>query len=293
MMRLIPVCCLFFLLFLSCKNRSGSSTVADTSKALAKDSPASSDDPVRRLQYVERGHLELPDYSVTLTSMYLFPKEGPLKEDSSYYFGHNFLIVAGKRGKSIDTTELDLEDMSRCISCHMVIRDLTDNLHFPSLVVQIVTPGEDIYYENTFVGYQQGKLEELFKLEDTDENGVRLQRANDSTLSGFTSGRDEVVDALEHNFPVVIDPRTFKVSYPRLEMQYIGFETDAVESFRAHRVINNQVDSSLYSVKAGTPLVVDTFYRVSNKVRLRIADSVLVEVKMETANKKIRHLIAG
>jgi len=66
----------------------------------------------------------------------------------------------------------------------------------------------------------------------------------------FVSSRDEVVDNLEHDYPVEIDMKTFQVTYIRPVKQYIGWNTRATESFRAHRVIAGRVDSSLVAVKA-------------------------------------------
>ena len=90
-----------------------------------------------------------------------------------------------------------------------------------------------------------------------------------------------------------VDLKTFKISYPPIEKRYIGFGTAAVEGFKAHRVINGQVDSSLVEIKTGDPLQVDTLYLTRQKVRLLLADSVRVEIKVETARKKIRHLLVG
>ena len=72
-----------------------------------------------------------------------------------------------------------------------------------------------------------------------------------------------------------------------------GWSTRATESFRAHRVIAGRIDSSLVEVKASEEVTVDTLYRKLGKVRLHVADSVIVEVKMETARKKLGHNIAG
>lgn len=110
---------------------------------------------------------------------------------------------------------------------------------------------------------------------------------------GFMVGRDEIVDNLEYDYPVTVDTNTFEVTNIEPEKQYIGWHTRAMESFRAHRVIGGQVDSSLVAVKEGAELTVDTLYRVLGKVRLRLTDSVIVEVRTETAKKKLAPNGAG
>ena len=43
----------------------------------------------------------------------------------------------------------------------------------------------------------------------------------------------------------------------------------------------------------GAEVTVDTLYRALGKIRLHTADSVIVEIKVETATKKLGHNIAG
>jgi len=147
--------------------------------------------------------------------------------------------------------------------------------------------------QTPFVGYRDGRLQELFHTDDTSSAGVHLRRKNESTLAYYTAGRDDVVNYYENDYPEEVDLKTFKISHPSEEKRYIGFGTAAVEGFKAHKVINGQVDSSLVEVKAGDPVRVDTLYYIRQKVRLLVADSVQVEIKVETARKKIRHLLVG
>jgi hypothetical protein len=53
------------------------------------------------------------------------------------------------------------------------------------------------------------------------------------------------------------------------------------------------VDSLLISIKAGDSVTIDTFYRARQKVRLLVTDSVAVEIKLETAKKKVHHPAAA
>ena len=286
--------CLSFYFF-SCKNKSIHDQVKDTlSLVLKKDTIRelnSKTDKAERSYYIEGEHLELPDYSISFVSQYLFPS-GSLQHDSSFYFKGNLLTVNRKGSKITDSLNLQIDGLSDCPACIAILRNLTDRLQIQPLFIQLVTPGLDLY-DNTYIGYRGGKLQKLFNLGDTQEEGVDLQKTDESTLSGFTFGIDEIVGAVEHNYPVSINLKTFEVSHPLPEKQYIGFKTAATESFRAYRVIKGQVDSLLVNIKPGDSVTIDTFYRARQKVRLLVADSIAVEIKLETAKKKVHHPAAA
>ena len=279
------------LLFFSCKNRTPVTTAGDPTKIVAKDTAGDGDQVGYSTKYVEHARLELKDQVITLTSRFAVV-DGKVDEQCHHYASSNYFVYVDKKTGKADTLEAGLENLDGCIACKYIIRDMTDSFQFKSLVVQVVTAAEDIYYTNSFVGYQDGKFQKLFSIEDTREEGIELHRAG-SKLRDNISGRDEVVDNLEHDYPVEIDTKTFEVKNIQPEKQYIGWETTATESFRAHRVIGGQVDSSLVAVKAGAEVMVDTLYRALGKVRLRVADSVVVEVRVETATKKLGHNNAG
>lgn len=263
---IIPI---IVLVFFSCKNNAPGNTTVDPNKITSKDTVNAEGYPTKNIEYAR---LELKDEIVTLTSNY-------------------FIYVNKKTGKS-DTLEADLEITEDCTGCKYILRDMTDTFHSKSLIVQVITPSTDIYYTNSFIGYRDGKLQKLFSIEDDQEDGIRLHLEG-SKLTGFICGRDEVVDNLQHDYPVEIDSKTFKVTDIRPEKQYIGWNTKAIEPIRAHRVVAGRVDSSLVEVKVGEAVTVDTLYRTLKKVRLRVTDSVIVEVKMETAKKKLEHNMAG
>ena len=277
------------LLFFSCRNRTPATNARDTAKIVAKDT--ASDDGGYPTKYVEHARLELQDQVITLASRFAVV-DGKVDEEDHYTASSNYFVCVNKKTGKADTLEAGLDNLGGCTGCNYIIRDMTDSFRLKPLVVQVVTPAEDIYYTNSFVGYQDGKFRKLFSIDDTREEGVELHRAG-SKLRGYISGRDEVVDNLENDYPVEIDTKTFEVTNIRPGKQYIGWQTTATESFRAHRVVGGQVDSSLVAVKVGAEVKVDTLYRALGKVRLRIADSVIVEVRTETATKKLDHNHAG
>ena len=285
---IIPI---IVLVFFSCKNNTPGATAADTNNIAAKDTANTGNESGYPTKYVEHARLELVDQIVTLTSRFAVVN-GRVDEKTQYDASSNYFIYVNKKTGKSDTLEADLENLGGCTGCKYILRDMTDSFHSKTLIVQVVTPSTDIYYTNSFIGYRNGKFQKFFSIEDDQEDGIELHWEG-SKLTDFISGRDEVVGNLEHDYPVEVDPKTFQVTYVRPEKQYIGWNTKAIESFRAHRVIAGRVDSPLVAVKVGDEVTVDTLYRALKKVRLHVADTVIVEVKMETANKKLQHNIAG
>jgi putative lipoic acid-binding regulatory protein len=279
------------LVFFSCKNHAPGTTAADTTKIAAKDTASAGDESGYPTKYIEHARLELRDQIVTLTSRFAVVN-GNVDEKNQYNASSNYFIYVNKKTGKADTLEAGLENLGGCTGCKYILRDMTDSFQSKTLIVQVVTPATDIYYTNSFVGYLDGKFQKLFSIEDDQEDGIELHREG-STLTDIICGRDEVVDNLEHDYPIKIDTKTFQITYIRPEKQHIGWNTRATESFRAHRVIAGKVDGTLVTVKAGEEVTVDTLYRALRKVRLHVADSVIVEVKMETARKKLAHNIAG
>jgi hypothetical protein len=200
----------------------------------------------------------------------------------------NYLTVTKKSSKTTDTTEAEVDEYhSNCFHC-VILRDLTDSFQIRQLFIQVVTPGEDLTL-NSFFGYRGGQLRELFTLSDTEGGGIIFKKTGDSSLSGVTYGVDEVVGEVGHNYPVRVDLKNFSVSHPLPDKQYIGFKTAATEDFRAYTVPNSRMDSVLVNVGRGDSLTVDTLYRAAKRVGLLIGDSIRVDIKLETARKKLWH----
>lgn len=279
------------LIFFSCKNHTSDTTTSDTNKIDAKDTVNTENESGYPTKYVENARLELMDQVITLISRFAVVN-GNVDEKSQYDASSNYFVYVNKKTGKSDTLEAGLENLGGCTGCKYILRDMTNSFHSKTLIVQVVTPSTDIYYTNSFIGHRNGKFQQLFSIDDDQEDGIKLHWEG-SKLTGLICGRDEVVDNLEHDYPVEVDTETFKVTYVRPEKQYIGWNTKATESFRAHRVIAGRVDSSLVAVGVGEEVTIDTLYRTLGKVRLHVTDSVIVEVKMETAKKKLEHNIAG
>jgi hypothetical protein len=281
------------LLLASCKGRSPVNTarIHDTGSATIKDTVADTTggDTGYPTKFVENARLDLPDQVVILTTQYAVVN-GVVDVARQHDASTSYFIHIDKKTRKSDTLKNDL-DISDCDVCKYIIRDMTDSFHLKPLIIQVVVPAEDIYYTNTFLGYKDGEFGELFSFDDTEEEGTPLHRVG-SKLVGSISGRDDVVENLEE-YPIEIDTKTFGVKNITPDVQYIGWDSRANQSFLAHRVIDGRVDTSLVAVKEGEEVKVDTLYRKRGKVRVRVRDSVELEIKAETAREKLQHNSAG
>ena len=288
------LCFLTLVVFIfSCHERNGRKATTppsrDTIKPVAGLVADDTDEVGYPIKYIEQARLDKPNQVIELISSFAIVN-GQVDRECHYDASSAYFVYIDKKTGKTDTVKSGLDNAEGCSDC--VIRDMTDSFRLNKLIVQVITPAEDIYYYSTFLTCENGKLKELFSLMDTRETGVPLHREG-SKLVGFMAGRDEVVENLEFDYPVEIDTKTFEVTNILPVKQSIDWRTRATAGFRAHRVVNGQVDSSLVVVKAGTAVTVDTLYRNLGKVRIRVGDSVEVEIKAETAEQKLGHNAAG
>lgn len=286
-----PIHIILFLLpgFLSCKDQGSRAKFVDTAVTKPAEQTALSvaaDEGPKKAYYLVTAHLELSSFSVACLSKFMLPS-GKLQHDTAYYYtGRYCIAVRDKSAKTSDTIELKSIDQNGCPTCPLDLTDITGESRIRPLFLRVIIAGEDLY-TNSFIGYRNGKLEELFRLEDTEESGVSMVRTDSASLRGFIWGIDEIVHTVQHNYPVIVDLNTYAVSHPLPDTQYIGFRTVATENFRAHGVINGQMDSVLFDVKKGDSLTIDTFYRARGKIRLLTDESNRIEIKLETGQKKL------
>jgi hypothetical protein len=212
---------ILYILLLSCHGRdadAGTRSVADTSKPAAnnssqatKDTASDDDDDGYPKKFVENGRLDLGGEVFTLTTRYAVV-DGKVDEEDQHDASTTYFVHLDKKTRKADTLKSDL-DITACLGCHYYIRDLTDKFESNFSIVQVVTPAEDIYYTNTFLCFREGTLTVLFSVMDTEVEGIKLHRMG-SSLTGFISGRDEVVEDVEHNYPIRIDTKTLREDEP-------------------------------------------------------------------------------
>jgi hypothetical protein len=249
--------------------------------------------PLGRPVFVERARLEEPNKTIVLTSWFLVPDTAVSDRDSDRLPSATYLIASYPKEKKADTARLELKDgnLAECYQCAFIIRDVTDSLDFKTLTVQVVIPHDepsDLYYENIFFGYKDGGLTTLFSVDDYAKDGMRFHRADATNLDALTYGQDDLIGSYEPDYIFHVNTVNFQTWRTDPNRQYIGGETTVAEAFKAHRMVNGVVDSSLVSVKVGMKVRIDTLYRDLGKVRLWVEDSTAeVEIKVETARKKL------
>ncbi len=224
---------LIFLALISCKDRKpGNLTPDSPGRATTQDSLVRKIKPdtggPMHTTFITRMHLVKPEYSISYLSKYLLPS-GRMEYDSAFYFKGNYMAVALKSRNDPDTIQIDAdyEDYSPCLACHIDLRDLTDSLGVRPVFVQLVSPGEDVY-TNSFIGYQSGKLRVLVALGDLEGHGLEVHASGDSILYGCCLRVNRLTNRPANDYPFKFDLKTFTVSHPLPEKEYIGFKTAAL-----------------------------------------------------------------
>ena len=121
-----------------------------------------------------------------------------------------FLIVYNKTAKKADTAEISGREFD---GAELHILDASDSLQIKPLFLEIITPSGSDWYDHSFVGYDSGKLNELFQLSDFPEpTRLNLHRKDNWTLTGSVSERDDLVAAVEQ-YPVEVSLKDYKVTF--------------------------------------------------------------------------------
>jgi hypothetical protein len=284
----VPIYSCFFIFLFSCGQRKAAVKPSDKDSAVAiiKDSipkasvdtsrSASNADSTEETVYKELTHLDIRGYHITVL------------EDHSE--AKDYLVAYNKATKKADTIGID-GPLSE--GDEMVILDATDSLQIKPLLLEVICPTGSDWYNHAFVGYDSGRLKQLFDIDNfADAVRLRLYRKDKLTLAGHVLERDKLVQAFEE-YPVEVSLKDYKVTFPDVPALYVGWESEVLESFKARRVIKNQLTDSFYTVKKGAHLTVDTLYVPQNKVRLRLKKSVILETSIDNVKDKISENGAG
>lgn len=300
-MRTIVFISLFLILY-SCGNRKATTQTAanttipqdsiktDTAKTQAKDSTQNQEKDIDSAHILfERGHIESPQYSISLINEYDFTNGKPHFYDSSQHMEGTFLKILNKTNNKVDT--LWLETDSYGDGGHMVVKDLTDSLQVKPLLLELVYYGDDDKIESLFVGYKNNKLKQLFQLEDfgfDTEGGVKLVRLNQSTLGTQIGGHVDLTNTAA-TFSVEIPIKDYSIHYVAA---WVGHITTATRDFTSIRMIDDTTASNTeYQVKKGAKVSLEMLYPERHKVRLIISDS--IKVLANTKDVKVKKMPNG
>ena len=278
------------LFVLSCTEQKQKNTPATEPLLPARDSSQVRTFPPDRFIYTEKAKLDLKDFFVSVQSGYKVDstydeKYSSLEDSDNSSFEGNYLFVRRKKDNHTDTLKLESNDQELT---DLKIEDLTDSLHFKRLFLNLSWRELSDAPFNELVGYEGDSLRTFVSLYSL----LTLRRKDKFTLKGFVGGRDEVVENFEYDYPITISLKNYSVSDKMPATQYIGFNSIALEKIKGYRMLSPN-DSIPYTIDEDTGVKVDTFYRSKGIVRVVIADSIIVHLKLETAKEKLHHNAAG
>ncbi len=270
------------VLLFACKEKKSPAPSAGQTKPAAADSASQQEDALKLVD-VERAHFAWKDYSLSVKSQFLLPHI--LQYDSSYYFECNYVLITNKKSYTTDTLHMDgMVDQPSNVAIEVV----PDSLHFNVLAFDISWEGYSDMPSDEFVSYTGNKLTERFE----SDNLVSVYRKGKDSFSVFVTGRDELVASGEHDYPFTVSVKDREVHVESPPVQYIGYNSTALAAIKGYRV-SAQGDTAAYTIKKGTPLVVDTLYRSKGLVRLIVSDSIIIRVRVSTVSGKLQSDVAG
>jgi len=277
--------CIFTVLLYSCNNNSPANRTSFSDSVKNKVTDSTEDEkrgPFDFDSYKEEGHIDLKNYLVRIIS-------GHFDADSASYSGEGFpqrnlLIVRDKKMGRSDTTLMETTDYLDNSS----FVEMSDSLHFKRPLIQVNWYGDSDIPMSEFLGYSHDTLKTLFTL----DNIVSIMRKDEWTLTGFMSGRDEIIYQPEDDYPFTVSLEDFTVESEPPPVQYIGWRTKTLEPVKGFKMITIK-DSIRYTVKKGIELRVDTFYRSAGRVILILPDSSKFHTTFEEVKLKLESNSAG
>src|SRR5262249_30998159 len=132
--------------------------------------------------FITRGIFGFPNYVATIKTKFILP--ATLSEDSSFYFEKNYLVLHNKSRNTNDSVALELSEYA---PYELKMEDLSDSLKMPPLMLHISWTGDDDATQDEFAGYDRHGLKDMFSIPGI----ISLQRKDQWTLTGFTTGRDD------------------------------------------------------------------------------------------------------
>src|SRR5690349_24827337 len=102
------------------------------------------------------------------------------------------------------------------------VLDISDSLHFNSLLLQVHFTGASDVETSQFFEYRGDSLKLLFEINDLR----KIYRKDAHTLAGFVSDRDEVVYSFQDDYPFVISLPPDTVIYYRPDRPHIGYTSE-------------------------------------------------------------------
>ncbi|MDX2046795.1 MAG: hypothetical protein SFU87_08410 [Chitinophagaceae bacterium] len=233
---------------------------------------------------VERGRFEDGQYKIIAYSRFILPDK--ISYDSSFYYKENILVVSEK----ITNRNLKIQLTDPCNSGNqIIIANMTTSLGFKQPLFEITTPDCSDWFISEFVAIRADSIQKLFDI--SDSHPAKLERTNETTLSGFIKSRDELVGAFQ-DYPVSVSLKDFTVTLDKPIKQSIGFSAMALENFQVSG-LNENGSAQSYFIKEGEKIMIDSIFRDIKRVRLIIRDTILLYCPISEIQGKIQGNTAG
>jgi len=233
---------------------------------------------------VKRGNYEDGKYKVSAYSRFMIPEK--LSYDSSYYLKENFVALTDKNTNR--TYKIQITDPCTGGS-DIIIDNVTSSLGFKNAVFEITTPDCSDRFISEFISFKKDTLQKLFDISDVQP--VELIRTNDYTLTGTVKDRDEIVYNSQ-DYPITVSLKDYSVTVTKPLRQEIDFETEVLEDI--HGIQNgDKALTSPYIIKKGTKLIVDSIFRDTQQVRLKLNDSLYIICPISELTGKLQGNSAG
>lgn len=241
---------------------------------------------VNRLQelIITRGDYEDLHFKLVANSRYQIPEK--MQYDSSFYFKENSLILTDKAtGKSYS-----LSITAPCSGqAKIVIENVTNALQFAHPLFEISTPDCSDWWISEYIMFNKDSLQKIFEI--SDANPARLIRIGEYNLAGTVTRRDEIVADFQE-YPITISLSDYSEKITKPDRQEIGFATVALEDIEGIKA--GQYESvGRYTIQKGTNLVVDSIFRSTKQVRLKLNSSLIIICSFSEVNGKLQSNNAG
>ena len=273
-----------FTILIACTNNKPKSTSSQRdNKVLSTIDSSITADGEKEL-FVERGNYEDRQYKIMAYSHFKIPEK--LSYDSSYYFEENILSLTDKKNNR--TYKIVISDP--CTDGNEIIIDnVTTSLRSKDPLFEVTTPDCSDWYISEFILFKKDTLKKLFDI--SDMKPAKLVKINDQTLTGTVTDRDEIVADFQ-DYPITVSLLDDSVTETKPSRQKIDFETESLEEIKGFQVDNN-LSKNPYTIKKGTKLILDSIFRDTKQVRLKLNDSLFIICPISEVKGKLQSNAAG
>jgi hypothetical protein len=275
---------------IACNNNRIKSTIPkQDSKAVSPiDSSATNDSSLTKNEekeiLVKRGSYEDGQFRITAYSRFILPDK--LSYDSSYYFKENSLSLTDKNTNR--TYKIQLTDPCSD-NDEIVIDNVTNPLRFNKPVFEISTPDCSDWHISEFISFKKNTLQKLFEI--SDMGPAKLMKTDEYTLTGTVRDRDEIVADFQ-DYPITVSLTDYSVTTTKPSRQQIDFESEALDEIHGFQA-DDKILTTPYIIKKGTKLVVDSLFRDTQQVRLKLNSSLYIICPVSEVKGKLQGNSAG